>query len=151
MGNYLQSGTIDIKMRILPLKLRKMHILKNFIKSCRLRKENFPLKYNRNRPERQKTINDKVRSIIGIFLPIILLTLPFILLIMQIMHILKKFQKNCRLRKKDCSFLSGGSFIHNKPYDCFYICGANRLRYTTSSNSWNTLKMTSIWLPVASR
>lgn len=50
MGNYLQSGTIDIwcgtihilsgtidiKMRILPLKLRKMHILKNFIKNCHL-------------------------------------------------------------------------------------------------------------------
>ena len=28
MGNYLQSGTIDIKTRILPLELRKMHIKK---------------------------------------------------------------------------------------------------------------------------
>lgn len=104
MGNYLQSGTIDIKMRILPLKLRKMHILKNFIKSCRLRKENFPLKYNRNRPERQKTINDKVRSIIGKNMSIILLTLSFILLIMQKMHIFKNFKKTAACGRRIAPF-----------------------------------------------
>ena len=134
----LKLSIFTLKMLLFILKMQIMYIFKNFQKKLPSAKGKFSLRVYQPR----QTYAKKDYQHCHVASPSHYVDTPshFVDTPSHFVDSPSQNAKNAHFKK-----------FHKKLYDCFYICGANKLRYTTSSNSWNTLKMTSIWLPVASR